>query len=393
MRKYSLSKFIMFVAPYLAYTLIFAVPYAVGIYTVYNVVLSDMCRSQLYYLILGLSICIPMMLLELANRRINYFWQYLAFSLLLVALSIFIADCYIYPVVVAILAAEKTTTRVREEESFTQSFHWALLFLPPIYFIVAGFNDLEFLQFTSLITCIILCVLYFLYDGLIRVEEYLYINKKMANFPYMRIKQKGNNLFFGISFLLLVTLIPLAVNNYEFVHLEIVFEEVATEEEEEILEQEEVQEGSGESESLQEMLGTSEPWVGWEVLSYVFGIGIIIFGAIAFYKAFREFLKNFTKNSVIIEKDDVIESTVDLMEKYAKFKKDKSDKIRFFDFSPNALVRKKYKKSVKAKRKKEIQNWQSPSEIEKVVNLKDEKLHNLYEKARYSETGVTKEEI
>ena len=72
----------------------------------------------------------------------------------------------------------------------------------------------------------------------------------------------------------------------------------------------------------------------------------------------------------------------------------------FLDRSPNAVVRRAYRKTVekKAARQKDpgALMVRTPEEIEDYIKLDAaedrEKLHTLYEKARYSKEGVSKEE-
>ncbi|MFI3326417.1 MAG: hypothetical protein R3Y35_09615 [Clostridia bacterium] len=392
--KYSLAKLIIFFTPYIAYAIVLAIPYGGVMHTLYTAINADTVKPHLYYYVIGLSLLIPLVVIKLANNRIKHLWQYLVFTIIIVALSFVLTRCYVYPILVLAFSVARIASRLNEEESFMDSFHWAMLLAPVLYFIICGFHDLEFYQFYALLSFIVLCVLYFTFYGLLRIDDYLSMNKDMANFPYMRIMKQSNTLFIAIAFTLLAILVPVMVSNYEFVHLEFDIEEMESSYEEEVVEEEEASGSSGESESMAEMLGVEEKsWAGWDVLTWLFVAVIVYYGAIFLYKTIKNFIFTFNKNSVVVEKDDVIESTVDLMDKYEKFKKEKVDKVKFFDFSPNAVVRKKYKKSVKAKKSKEIQNWQSPAEIEKTVKLEDEKLHFLYEKARYSQNGVTKEEI
>lgn len=70
---------------------------------------------------------------------------------------------------------------------------------------------------------------------------------------------------------------------------------------------------------------------------------------------------------------------------------------KFLDFSPAAKTRRIYRKCINRYRKnRAIQDWMSPSEIEQIVSVpKEEKyqeLHEIYEKARYSEFGCTEDE-
>ena len=74
-------------------------------------------------------------------------------------------------------------------------------------------------------------------------------------------------------------------------------------------------------------------------------------------------------------------------------------KERLLDFSPEAKVRRIYRKCINHRRGRgqAIPEWLAPAEIEQLVALpQDERyqaLHAIYEKARYSEAGCTEDEV
>ena len=65
--------------------------------------------------------------------------------------------------------------------------------------------------------------------------------------------------------------------------------------------------------------------------------------------------------------------------------------------SANELIRKIYRKKIKAKMGKKIPLWASPKELETLAQWQETKencqLHRLYEKARYSKEGCEKAEV
>lgn len=72
---------------------------------------------------------------------------------------------------------------------------------------------------------------------------------------------------------------------------------------------------------------------------------------------------------------------------------------RLLDFSPNAKVRRLYRRSINRERKRGqvLPNWMTPSEIENVVfersDDSNQVLHEIYERARYSEDGCTDDDV
>lgn len=65
--------------------------------------------------------------------------------------------------------------------------------------------------------------------------------------------------------------------------------------------------------------------------------------------------------------------------------------------SPNAIVRRRYKKKIKSGMKSSIPDWATPYELETLAQWQEKgsesMLHMLYEKARYSKEGCHKEDL
>ena len=106
-------------------------------------------------------------------------------------------------------------------------------------------------------------------------------------------------------------------------------------------------------------------------------IGLFIFLIVELFLIFSKTVKK--------EKADIIESTAEPELKEVPV--EKKEKFKMLDMSPNAVIRRKYKKTIKSKLTPE--EWMTPSEMEKRGKFSIDLLHNLYEKARYSENGCT----
>ena len=72
---------------------------------------------------------------------------------------------------------------------------------------------------------------------------------------------------------------------------------------------------------------------------------------------------------------------------------------KIFDFSPVAKIRRAYRRCINQRRRKNqsIPQWMSPKEVEQLVSVPEEtayqQLHELYEKARYSQSGCSQEDV
>lgn len=76
-----------------------------------------------------------------------------------------------------------------------------------------------------------------------------------------------------------------------------------------------------------------------------------------------------------------------------------SSKEKLLDFSPVAKIRRTYRRCINQRRRKNqsIPQWMSPKEVEQLVSVPEEtayqQLHELYEKARYSQSGCSQEDV
>ena len=132
------------------------------------------------------------------------------------------------------------------------------------------------------------------------------------------------------------------------------------------------------------------PWFGYflkillGVIAFVVVLGII-YGIYCYLKQEKK------DNGDTIEFIKVAEEMEDVCHKEKRAPK-KFKKIH----NMNEQIRRKYRKTIRNHTKEKIPLWASPEEIERIANLEmtleNLQLHQLYEKARYSQYGVTEEE-
>lgn len=127
--------------------------------------------------------------------------------------------------------------------------------------------------------------------------------------------------------------------------------------------------------------------------------GWIVFWAVmaAFlYLIIRKLMQLYQQfNERTEENGDIVENLMSLKtEDKVRLKERRKDNL-FFNLSPEAKIRKHYRKKVLKENRSEIRNSWTPQQLEEAVNLSLEqkaKFHYYYEKARYSKDGCTKEE-
>lgn len=132
-----------------------------------------------------------------------------------------------------------------------------------------------------------------------------------------------------------------------------------------------------------------------DVLSWAFVIGLTLFVIYKILKKFYQLYLEFDMNSV--ENGDEIEKiyTVQTKDEKRKLKKQKEENLRW-DRSPNAKIRKHYKKRVLKDVKEKPAAYMTPEEIEYGVNIPADKkqvFHTIYEQARYANVECSKEDM
>lgn len=382
--KIKVREIFLHIIPWLHCTLIFAPLYTIVAVLVYS---ADNDGAKILFF-KALLFFIPTALVSLATERLKHLWQYAVAAGVIIVGTYFISRDWIAVAAIAIMAVVKLAGRARETGTVFDAPHiiGSVLFVIP--FIYSGIKGNEFLQLASVILAVIYLVMNFAYGGIVRVKSYVELNEKMANFPGKRINKSGGVIFAAAASLLLLLLIPIIILNYSFVSIDLKNAKVEVKPYE-YTQEDEAAGGAGSPDWMAAADENIKPWIDFkfvgDILMVAGGVGfvaLIIFGIYALSKNFAR---------TVTEKNDVIESTNnDYTEKFSG--KANEQKIRVLDFSPNAVIRRKYIKTIRNNKKESPKIWQTPKEIESLAGVGDERLHELYEKARYSPKGCTKED-
>lgn len=130
-----------------------------------------------------------------------------------------------------------------------------------------------------------------------------------------------------------------------------------------------------------------------EILSVILVIALILYFVYCILKTIYQLYLQFDMNSA--ENGDEIER-IDVTQTKEKTTKRKKTEKLFWDWSPNARIRKYYKKRVLRDLKEAPQASMTPEEIERNVEMDEEKkkvFHRLYEQARYGNEECSKEDV
>ncbi len=237
----------------------------------------------------------------------------------------------------------------------------------------------------------------FMYKCLSSFTEFLQKSHKSANIPVTTIKRVHKIFFILAIFLLALAVLPSVLYNREplsqLEQKEIVFDTV------------------GDAPEIGEVQATSDPMemaemleqasVGLKVLPEWVGIAIRIFLWVLVLSTLCVFLveiirsiKNAILDFNVDDEDEIVfldsEETDDTS---SVPKQTKSAGI----LSANAQIRRRYKKLIKKTTKGMPAYWATPTELEAAAQIENasstKTLHELYEKARYSKKGCTREDL
>lgn len=273
-----------------------------------------------------------------------------------------------------------------------QMWHWGLFALAYLLLIFLKREDLLRTVFWLLLAEIVIC---FLFTCIDRMMNFIAAKQHIANLPGRAVR-RISYLVFGIGVLLLtVFLLPAVLYNEEpLTKIRLEPRETIAEIEQETQQQAD----GGMEEMLAGLIGEVKEPPRWlillsELIRYA-ALTAIAFGAIYILcRLGKQALQLFA--SGVEEEDEIIflgeEAQEDLRGGAGKFRSDEKWN------SPNRKIRRRYKKVIIRGRKQRPAGWESPAELEASADLKNvadkEKFHMLYEKARYSREGCTKEEV
>lgn len=348
-------------------------------------------------------------LLSETCKRTKHFWQYILFAIIPVVI-LYLAGRSEYERKLSVILGFAAIAfyfyaRAMKTDCLldTPGYHFLGIYLI-MYFLERQYPSklLEHYAILGAGVCILLCMYKTNFDEMLQVFD---VNEKLERFPEKRLLK--NNLFMmaiqtviviigmiaalftGIDGAidkigdLLRRLIIWILTLLESEPEQGLYEEIEKDKELLIFE---VGEKSAFMEFLLKLL---------DILSVVLVAAIVLYVLYCIIKKMYQLYLDFDLNAA--ENGDEIEKiyTVQTKEEKRQIKKKKTERL-FWDRSPNARIRKFYKKRVLKDLKEIPASYLTPEEIEKNVSMSadDKKLfHNYYEKARYGNVACTKEEM
>lgn len=352
-----------------------------------QVVLPAFCRGMLF--------AIPAALSFYAGERLPNLWQFLLASLLISGLFWLLLGNVAGLALGGTLCFFRGRARLQEvkEESFFDMPHWLMLLLFPFPFLFSAALKLPTLQRLSGFCAAFYLLLWLCFLGVSRIEEYIELNRGMSNLPAKRINRTGGVALAVFFLIASALLLPVAWNTFGDIQIDL---EKLNQRPHVTYEMEEMPPQENMGTDFSELLGLENteplfqipPFVSYLFYALCVG-GVVALALYGIYRVFRSFRSSFTDSR------DVVQFLSGRDEDGKEYFQEGSRGKRpsFLDRSPNALVRRRYRRTILKAAKEQPKRWNTPEEIEREAGVSQQTLHELYEKARYSPEGCSQTEV
>lgn len=339
----------------------------------------------------GLLFCIPIALSYYAAERLPALWQYLLASLLICGLSWFLLGHPGGAAAAAFVCLLRGRARLSEEKERSAfdapSLIAMVLFLAA--FLVSAIQGMALLQRLSVISAAVYLLIFLFFRGLEELEDYLALNRDMAGLPARRIRRISGGALAAAVLISGLLLLPAAFEASGEFRIALPDREKSHA----AVTQPKQEAPAVQGPSLAELLGDDEEnaWTIPPVVSYLlyalFIGGLSVLAMYTVYQLFRHFRASYTDSR------DVVQFLGEAGGEEEKELGRSRRRPAFLDRSPNAAIRRRYRKWVLRAAPEPPRRWQTPEEIEKSASLSEPQLHGLYEKARYGPAPCTAEDL
>ena len=314
----------------------------------------------------GLLSILPLAAADMGTQVCGKLVLYLPWSLACCGLAWLLLGHPAAAVPVALVCFFRGKNRLSEEpvESMMDRPSPPLTALALAPFFYSALDGSPLLQKLSLIWAALYLLLCAAYRGIQRLDHYLELNRGMAGLPARRIARTTGLALAGMLVLAAGLLLPALTLEDSYLRID-------------------------PAEALQQEFG--EPPKMNPVVQFILGAVLCVigggFGVYLLYLVIRNFRGTF------VDQRDVVQFLGrDTEDEEEPLPQERVRGPAVWDRSPNAQVRRKYRRAVLRSAKEAPPQWASPQEIETRAGLEDSQLHRLYEKARYSQEGCTSQE-
>lgn len=340
----------------------------------------------------GLLFAVPAGLSYLAKTKLPALWRYLLATAGIVALSYFLLGNIGGAVLAFILCFFRLMIQVAAEDedvsvTIFDKAHFACLIFFGIAFFISAAGGMPVLQRASVISAVFSLLMSIVYSGVQRVDGYLRLNHSISNLPTRRIERAATGAVLVMVALVGVLLLPPAFGMSGDIRIDVSGRQHSAGY---VTPEIEVTDPAGVAEAMDQMYSTPFQLPQW-IYHILSGLAVIVVAAAAVYAVYcisRRFRSSYRDNQDVVQHLDR-----DVAEDSPGEKRKKRERTRLFDRSPNALIRRHYRKRVLQAAKERPKQWQTPAELEAAAGISNEDLHRLYEKARYSGLPCTMDDV
>lgn len=350
------------------------------------------CSGPVEAYLRALLLAAPLALSDYAVRRLPKMWQYLAASLFLCALAWLLAGNAVAAVLAALVCFLRARKRLAEEtdrSALDVPSWWCLPAFAAAFAITAAFG-LSASQRLVLLSAVLYFLVCLAFHGLDRIDGYLNLNRGMHGLPARRIQYSAGIALAAAVLLAGVLLLPAALDFTGEVTFDL-YQDASGPDEAQLAAEAVFAEAAGQP-SFEGLLPADfleevhvPAFVNY--IAYVLAVGLAAFLTVFItYRLIRSFRFSFRDGR------DKAEFLPETAREERGSTKHRSGPPARWDRSPNARVRRYYRKAVLRASQEPPEKWRSPQEIESAAGLSAPALHALYEKARYGSVPCTPEE-
>lgn len=341
----------------------------------------------------GVLFAVPVALSYYAAERLPQMWQFLLTVVAICLISWLLLGHIGGIAMAALVCLFRFRNRISEEDvkSSFESPSYVCLLVFAVCFSVSAVYELQLLQRLTVLSALLYLLLTLTFRAVERIESYLTLNKSMKELPIRRIVHIAGAAVAVFLAIALVLLVPSALS----MSGDVVFDlpDVPGKPYKGPAEVESVV-ASEHMAGLDEMFGDTDseplfaipPAVIYTIYALIIAavVALIIYGV---YNLFKNFRYSYADNRDIIE---ALPDDPDVAERTAPRRE---HRISALDRSPNAIIRRKYRKTVLKAAAEPPMRWKTPTEIEHDSGIAQQQLHELYEKARYGSSPCTADDV
>lgn len=337
----------------------------------------------------GMLVVVPLAAADFAGELCRKLWQFALVSLAACGLAWALLGYPLAAAPVAVVCFFRGKNRLSEEpvESLLDRPHVSFVLAAVVPFFYSALGGGPLLQKISLVWAACYLLLCCARSGLENIERYLSLNRDVAGVPVKRIVRTSGLAVLGMLLLAGVLLLPSLMGESRYFRIDPQTKKVQVQATTESV----VMEAPDLPEELRELVGESSGFQIPPIISWLFMAVVGVVVAIGIFYGVYLILRNF--RGTFVDHRDVVQYLRGPEDQEERSSDKKRKRPSFWDRSPNAQVRRRYRRAVERMAKEAPPVWAAPEEIEAKVGLQNAELHGLYEKARYSREGCSAQEI